>query len=121
MSSRRRFEGIEMYERFDHPLHREYSKIGTRGGHDGMDWLVCRAFVEAVKRGTNTPIDAYDSVTLLAVGALSEMSIAGGGIPIDFPDFTDGKWQNREPVTRGKYCLDEICEDTSIRIVEDGE
>lgn len=111
----------EMYERFDHPLHREYSKIGTRGGHDGMDWLVCRAFVEAVKRGTNTPIDAYDSVTLLAVGALSEMSIAGGGIPIDFPDFTDGKWQNREPVTRGKYCLDEICEDTSIRIVEDGE
>lgn len=109
----------EMFEKYDHPLHAEYEKVGTRGGHGGMDWLVCRAFVEAVKSGTNTPIDAYDTVTWLAVGALSEQSIKGGGMPVDFPDFTNGKWQNREPAVLCKYCLDEICVDESIKIVEE--
>jgi hypothetical protein len=109
----------EMGKTHDHPLHAEYEMMGPRGGHGGMDWLVCRAFVEAVKNGTNTPIDAYDSVTWLAVGALSEMSIKGGGIPVEFPDFTKGKWQNREPVVRCKYCLDEIIEDRSVKIFDD--
>ena len=109
----------EMGKTYDHPLHAEYESVGTRGGHGGMDWLVCRAFVEAVKNETNTPIDAYDSVTWLAIGALSEKSIAGGGIPVDFPDFTNGKWQNREPVVKCKYCLDEICEDRSVKIFDD--
>lgn len=109
----------EMYAKYDHPLHAEYEKVGARGGHGGMDWLVCRAFVEAVKNGTNTPIDAYDTVTWLAVGALSEQSINGGGIPVDFPDFTNGKWQNREPAALGKYCLDEICIDESVGIVNE--
>ena len=106
----------DFYLQYDHPLHKEYVAEGERGGHGGMDWLVSRAFVEAVKRGTNTPIDAYDSVTLLAIGALSEASIKGGGIPVEFPDFTRGKWKNREPVTPSKYCLDEICEDKETSI-----
>ena len=110
----------EMFQKYDHPLHAEYEKVGARGGHGGMDWLVCRAFVEAVKNGTNTPIDAYDTVTWLAVGALSEQSINSGGMPVDFPDFTNGKWQNREPAALGKYCLDEICIDESIEIANEG-
>ena len=109
----------EMGKTYDHPLHAEYEMLGPRGGHGGMDWLVCRAFVEAVKNGTNTPIDAYDSVTWLAIGALSEQSINGGGVPVEIPDFTGGKWQNREPVVRCKYCLDEICEDRSVKIFDD--
>lgn len=110
----------EMYAKYDHPLHAEYEKVGARGDHSGMDWLVCRAFVEAVKNGTNTPIDAYDTVTWLAVGALTEQSIKNGGMPVDFPDFTNGKWQNREPAVWGKYCLDEICVDESTEIVNEG-
>ena len=107
----------EMYEKYDHPLHAEYVKIGERGGHGGMDWLVCRAFVESVKRGTNTPIDAYDTVTWMAVGPLSEQSVAAGGAPVAFPDFTNGKWQNREPITEGKYCLDTVITDSETEIV----
>ena len=107
----------EMYEKYDHPLHAEYVKIGERGGHGGMDWLVCRAFVESVKRGTNTPIDVYDAATWMAVGPLSEQSVAAGGAPIAFPDFTGGKWQNREPITEGKYCLDAVITDKETEIV----
>jgi len=111
----------EFFEKYDHPLHREYEELGTRGGHGGMDWLVCRAFVESVKNGTNTPIDAYDSVLWLAIGALSEQSIKGGNIPVEVPDFTNGKWQDREPIVEGKYCLDKVCVDKETKIFHDIE
>jgi hypothetical protein len=107
----------EMYEKYDHPLHAEYVKKGVKEGHGGMDWLVCRAFIESVKSGTNTPIDAYDTATWLAVGVLSQESLANGNRVVEFPDFTNGKWQNRELVARGKYCLDEIVCDDSVSVV----
>jgi poly-gamma-glutamate synthesis protein (capsule biosynthesis protein) len=72
--------------------------------------------IEAVKNGTDTPIDAYDTVTWMAVGPLTEQSIAMGGRPVSFPDFTRGKWFRREPVLC-KYCLDEVCEDLDTPIV----
>jgi len=106
----------EAYEKYDHPLHAEYVRLGEKGGHGGMDWLVCRAFIESVKNGTNTPIDAYDTVTWMSIAALSEMSIQRGGAPVDVPDFTRGKWFRREPVVRSKFCLDEICEDKGTAI-----
>ncbi|MBR5543571.1 MAG: Gfo/Idh/MocA family oxidoreductase [Oscillospiraceae bacterium] len=106
----------EMYAKYDHPLHKEYVALGEKGGHGGMDWLVCRAFIEAVKNGTNTPIDAYDTATWMAIAPLSEASIAKGGAPVEFPDFTRGKWLNRESVVECKYCLDEICVDENTPI-----
>ncbi len=106
----------EMYKIYDHPLHKEFTSLGEKGGHGGMDWLLVRAFVESVKAGTNTPIDAYDTVTWMAIGTLSEMSIARGGAPVDFPDFTKGKWINREPIVEGKYCLDKVCIDENVKI-----
>ena len=116
MEEKVRDNEAEFFEKYDHPLHREYESMGTRGGHGGMDWLVCRAFVESVKAGTDTPIDAYDTATWLAIGPLSEQSIAQGGKPMEIPDFTHGLWQTDRPVLRGKYCLDEVCEDGSIPI-----
>ncbi len=107
----------EMFNKYDHPLHAEYLSAGVKEGHNGMDWLVGRAFVESVKRGVNTPIDAYDTAAWMSIGPLSEMSIAGGGIPVDMPDFTNGKWQNREPIVEGKYCLDKVCIDEDTKII----
>ena len=79
--------------------------------------MVSRAFVESVKAGVNTPIDAYDTVTMMAIASLSEMSIEKGGAPISFPDFTRGKWMDKTPIkTVGKYSLDEIIEDKDIPI-----
>ena len=43
------------------------------------------------------PIDVYDAAAWMAVTALSEASIAAGGAPQAYPDFTDGKWLLREP------------------------
>lgn len=106
----------EFMEKYDHPLHVEYESMGTRGGHGGMDWLVCRSFVEAVKNGTDTPIDAYDTAAWLAIGVLSEESVRKGGALVEVPDFTHGLWKTDRPVLLGKYCLDKVCDDPSVAI-----
>ena len=49
-------------------------------------------------RAGNVPDwDVYDSVTSSAISPLSEKSVAGGSVPIAFPDFTRGKWQTAQP------------------------
>ena len=110
----------EMFEKYDHPLHQRYKEEGGPfGSHDGCDWLVLRAFIDSAKKGINTPIDTYDSVLWLAIGPLSEQSLARGGATVDIPDFTRGKWMRREPVPRSRYCLDEIVTDDDSKIVPD--
>jgi hypothetical protein len=91
-----------------HPLWRGYE---AKGGHGGMDYLVLRAFFEAVMSGTDMPIDIYDTVTAMSITALTEESIAMGSAPVAIPDFTKGKWTHRKSAVRSKYCLDEVCEE----------
>ena len=98
------------YEKYEHPLWKWYRTEGVKGGHGGMDYLVLRAYVEAVKAGTQTPIDVYDSAAWMAVTCLSEDSVAMGSMPVAIPDFTNGKWFQREPAVLGKYCLTEVCD-----------
>ena len=61
-------------------------------GHGGMDYFCYRAFIDAVRDGTDVPIDVYDGATWMAVSVLSEISIAQGGAPQAMPDFTGGRW-----------------------------
>jgi hypothetical protein len=88
----------EWFEKYDHPLWKKYDKNAEGAGHGGMDWFVFNAFVESVKQKKQTPIDVYDSVTMSVITPLSEKSLAEGNKPQEFPDFTRGKWQNRENV-----------------------
>ena len=108
----------EMFEKYDHPLHEKYkAEGGPIGSHDGCDWLVLRAFFESVKQGIDTPIDAYDTVLWLAIGPLSEQSLARGGAAVDIPDFTKGKWIRREAAPKSVFCLDDIVTDDPTPIV----
>lgn len=68
----------------------------TNGGHGGVDRLELEHFVKAVRDKTNTPIDVYDSVTMSAIVPLSGLSIEKNQ-PVEFPDFTRGKWKGRKP------------------------
>ena len=102
------YEGDEPYmQEFEHPLWTAYEDFGRRGGHGGMDFLVLRAFVEALQQGGPMPMDVYDTATWMAVTALSEQSIAEGSAPVAFPDFTLGRWLSPREPARGKYALDE--------------
>lgn len=107
----------EFYDKYDHPISREMVNACDWDDARRINWLVIRAFVESVKAGINTPIDIYDAATWMSIGVLSEQSIASNGAPVDIPDFTNGKYKNREPIVKGKYCLEEICEDDNIKVM----
>lgn len=96
------------WEEFEHPLWKKTNATEFTGGHGGMDWLVMRAFLDAVRRGIQTPIDVYDSVTMMAVALLSEESISMGSAPVAIPDFTNGMWLKREPGPKSIFSLAEV-------------
>ena len=75
-----------------HPLWQKYAEDARNAGHDGMDYMVLRAFFEAVEKKAQFPIDVYDAASWMCITALSEQSIAMGGAPVAIPDFTTGKW-----------------------------
>ncbi len=84
------------------PWHEAYKHIWwgqevSADGHGGTDWLELKLFVDAVRNGTNTPLDVYDSVTMSCVVPLSGESIARGSAPVRAPDFTRGAWETRKP------------------------
>jgi len=94
-----RWEQADAYlKEFDHPLWKKYENDASGAGHGGMDWFVMNAFIEAYKRNEPMPLDVYDHAAWSAITCLSEQSIAQGGEPQAFPDFTDGKWMARKPV-----------------------
>jgi predicted dehydrogenase len=89
------WEAFKPYEeKYLHDWWKEGSK--TESGHGGVDYMELSLFIDAVRNNTQTPIDVYDSVTMSAVVALSGISIEKNS-PIEFPDFTKGKWESRKP------------------------
>ena len=84
-------------DKYDHPLWKKYGEHALGAGHGGMDFFVDNAFVESAKQNIAPPMDAYDAAAWSAVTPLSEVSIANGGEPQEFPDFTRGNWMKRKP------------------------
>lgn len=96
----------DYYEKYDHPIWKDYCR-NQIGEHGGRDALTLRAFLDSVRNHTPTPIDVYDCAAWMAVTCLSEQSLAMGGVPVPFPDFTNGKWIYKTPAVRGYWSLDE--------------
>lgn len=85
-------------DKYDHPLWKKYGNDAEGAGHGGMDFFVVHAFIEAVKRNTETPMDVYDAAAWSAITPLSEQSIELGNETLDFPDFSGGRWMTRKPI-----------------------
>lgn len=100
--------GKKMVKKYRHPIWKWFKQNGVKGGHGGMDWLVFKAFFDAVKKGDgHMPIDIYDAVTWMAITALSDISIQNNSAPVDFPDFTNGAWQTRKQQGKGLFFLED--------------
>ncbi|MEO9804830.1 MAG: Gfo/Idh/MocA family oxidoreductase [Reichenbachiella sp.] len=99
VSPSHKWESDEKYlKEYDHHLWRKHEKLAAGAGHGGMDFFVLNAFVEALKRDAPMPLDVYDCATWAAVTCLSEESILKGSEPVQFPDFTRGRWMKRNPI-----------------------
>ena len=95
------------YEKYDHPIWQKFRE-NVIGEHGGMDALAMSAFLDAVRRKVPTPIDVYDVAAWMSITCLSEQSVALGGMPVPFPDFTNGKWIDRGPEIPSEWSLNEV-------------
>lgn len=73
---------------FEHPLWATRLAEATEAGHGGGDFFVIDEFVTAIADRRTPAIDVYDAVAWSCVAPLSAQSIAAGGAPMTFPNFS---------------------------------
>ena len=83
------------YEQFEHPMWKALGEKAKSYGHGGGDYMMLFQFLNAVRAGTQTPIDVYDSACWSVISPLTERSVASRSAAVDLPDFTRGKWKNQ--------------------------
>jgi predicted dehydrogenase len=93
-SQEHEWEDAKAYlEEFDHPLWKDLSGDAEGAGHGGMDYIEDYRLVKCLQEGTPTDMTVYDAAALSAVVHLSAQSLARRSAPMDFPDFTRGRWK----------------------------
>ena len=88
------WENLDAFrEKYEHPLWKSTGELARKmGGHGGMDYVMNYRLMDCLKRGLVPDINVYDAAAWSAPTPLSEASVAQGGAPQKFPDFTRGKW-----------------------------
>jgi len=101
------WESADKYlKQYEHPIVKNYdppARIwgGTRGhgGHSEQTPMRWNRLVQALREKRQPDWDIYDSLTSSAISPVTEESVANKSKPIDFPDFTKGKWKERSKLT----------------------
>ena len=86
---------IDPYKaKYEHPYWTRMGEIARKlGGHGGMDFIQVYRLIECMRSGIAPDMDVYDAAAWSAPAPLSELSVAQGSAPVQFPDFTRGKWK----------------------------
>jgi len=91
---------------YEHPVVLNYNPPSRRGGriegHGGggtQTPMIWHRLAIALREDKLPDWDVYDSVTSSAISPITEASVANRGKPIEFPDFTKGKWKTNPRIT----------------------
>jgi hypothetical protein len=91
----------EFLPKYEHPVLKNYTpperraQIRGHGGSSRRTPLTWHRLIRALQKDEMPDWDVYDSVTSSVISPISEMSVADRSRPVDFPDFTRGKWETR--------------------------
>lgn len=85
------------YDEYLPDVWKNIPSFAREAGHGGIDYLMMKSFVEAIRNQEEMPIDIYDAVTWMSIGYLSRKSIENGGSSVEIPDFTKGAYKTRPP------------------------
>ncbi|MFL2596612.1 MAG: hypothetical protein ACJ0P4_01805 [Flavobacteriaceae bacterium] len=89
-----------LYEHYEHPMYKRLGALAKKmGGHGGMDFMMRYRIVECLRNGLPLDQNLYEGCFWSAVSPLSEASVAKGGMPQQFPDFTRGFWNKTKPLS----------------------
>jgi hypothetical protein len=88
------WQPIDAYkDKYEDALWKRQGELAQKlGGHGGMDFLMSWRLVQCMRDGLPPDMDVYDAAAWSVPGPLSEASVAAGGAPMAFPDFTRGGW-----------------------------
>jgi hypothetical protein len=87
---------IDTWRQYAHPLWQKEGQLAAKiGGHGGMDYIMLYRLLQSVREGLPPDMDVYDAASWSAIGPLSVTSVGRGSSPIEFPDFTQAKWMQR--------------------------
>jgi predicted dehydrogenase len=94
--------GSDYLPKYEHPLWVRAMREAEAGGGEPAsitgDFLEDSRLIEALRAGVPPDFDVYDAASWSAVTPLSERSVADRSRPVDFPDFTRGRWKTNPPV-----------------------
>lgn len=89
----------DILKKYRHPISAGIlEKARTIGHHDGMDYIMDYRMVYCLHHGLPLDMDVYDAALWSSIIPLSEQSILAGSTPVEIPDFTRGRWQQRSGV-----------------------
>jgi Oxidoreductase family, NAD-binding Rossmann fold len=91
-------DATALLEEFEHPLWKEIAAIAKGAGHGGMDFIEDYRLIKCLREGQPTDMNVYDAAALSAVVHLTVQSVGKKSAPVDFPDFTRGRWQHTPPL-----------------------
>ncbi|HEY3384685.1 MAG TPA: Gfo/Idh/MocA family oxidoreductase [Vicinamibacterales bacterium] len=87
------WDTLDTFREYDHPLWTSQADKARGAGHGGMDYIEDYRLIDALRQGRPLDVDVYDAAAWSVVTELSELSVAGRGKPVEFPDFTRGGWK----------------------------
>jgi predicted dehydrogenase len=94
--ARHEWESTDEYRKqYDSKLWRSMEKQSGIGSHGGIDYMEMYRLIKCLQEGKEPDIDVYDAAAWSAISQLSETSVANRSAPMEFPDFTRGRWKNR--------------------------
>ena len=89
---------MELEEEFTPEITKKVGEMARRiGGHGGMDTIMIWRLIDCLRNGLPLDLTVYDAALWSSVIPLSERSVSKEGIPLDFPDFTEGAWKTNVP------------------------
>jgi hypothetical protein len=91
-------EAQAVQDEFDHPLWKEIAEAAKGAGHGGMDFIEDYRLIKCLREGQPTDFNVYDAAAISSVVGLSVQSVARKSAPVDFPDFTRGRWKTQAPL-----------------------
>ena len=87
---------------YQHPVWKSFdeAKFKTSRGHGGgaTTPLLWKRYLDALRTGGQPDQNVYDAVVWSVISPLTERSVAARSRPVDFPDFTRGKWKTTPPL-----------------------
>lgn len=82
-------------EKYEHWLWKKLGEKARGAGHGGMDFIMAWRIVQYFNEGLVPDNDVYDGASWTAPFPMSAESVAKGSMPVKFPDFTRGRWNQK--------------------------